>query len=284
MRYPRTIGRGAVFLALILSLSPKRAFPNVAQNLLPRSPNANSAPRAADIAPCHHPLVPTETLPRHAGESVRYRLAIDGISVGTVDFKIERNGTHHGIPVTEYRSLFRLDALLSAFLPIDGRAAVLIPQSSPVPTMAMNTYRLARTYFTERTTFAHDGTQVQSVRSKNGQTKRSQRSFGAPVTDFLAGYYWLRTATPRARACTIVYANQRAYTIWLAPEGTESIATPVGRRSAHRYAVTYASEKGQHAINGTLWLATDASHLPYRVTMSADNTIDATIHLYDPGR
>lgn len=246
---------------------------------------ARKAPKTPkDVPPCEAPLVPTGQLPRGMGETIRYVVDIDGLSVGTVDFKIEKQGTYQGTPVTEYRSLFKIDSLVSTFLPAEGRAAALVPEKAFSPLMAMNRYKLSDAEFEESATFSRNGFAVASQRKKNGQPKDDSREFPGAATDFVSGFYMLRSLPEEANGCVIIYGNQRAYTVWLTPDGKERVKTPVGYREAVRYKIIYASDKSRTAATGAVWIGALPERLPYKAELKGTNTLEARIHMFEVGK
>jgi hypothetical protein len=235
------------------------------------------------MAPCTTVLKPSAALPRATGETLRYLVDVDGVSMGTIDFKIEQRGTLDGKPVTEYRSLFTLDALVAAFVPVSGRAAAVVPDQGFWPIKAMNHYDLRNDVFDEEVTADAEGKSLTSKRSKNGQLKEASRRFNEPVVDFVTGFYLARSLPHPLSGCTVIYGNQRAYTIWLEPDGQESVQTPVGLRPADRYEVRYASERSQQVVEGRVWLAVDGARVPYRAEVFGPNHLVARIHMYETG-
>jgi hypothetical protein len=234
---------------------------------------------------CSVTLAPSLAMPRLAGETIRYNVDIGGISVGTVDFKIEKNGTHEGEAVTEYRSLFKLDTLVSTFVPVEGRAAALVPREAYTPKVAMNHYELDKNTFEEDISLESDGKRLASRRKKNGELKKEERIFPSPVQDFVSGFYMLRSLPADANGCAIIYGNQRAYTIWIKPDGTERIKTPIGMQLTDRYVITYGSEKSKKPFTAHLWMSQGSGmRLPYQAQIDGDQTLIARVHLYEAGR
>ncbi len=257
------------------------------QKLKERAGKRATEPRApktpAGMPQCHDPMEPAAELPRGAGETVRYVVDVNGLSLGTIDFKIERRGTFSGQPVTEYRSLFKLDSLVSTFMPVEGRAAALVPDSSFAPVTAMSHYTLDKNQFEENQTFSKNGAAVASKRVKNGKPSEDERLFPGPATDFVSAFYFVRSLPPQASGCVIIYGNHRAYTVWIKGDGKERIKTPVGFREADRYAILYASDRAKQTAEGHVWIATDGSRLPYKADLVGRERLEARVHLYENG-
>ncbi len=233
---------------------------------------------------CTQSIKPVADIPRLTGETIRYLVDVDGLSIGTVDFKIERQGHYAGTMVTEYRSLFELDALAATLVPVKGRAASLVPQGGFWPLKAMNRYDLRDNVYEEDVDYDVAGRAVVSRRSKNGTAKDARRSFNDPVPDFVSAFYMLRRFPRDMNGCTILYGNQRAYTIWMEPDGTERVKTPVGRKIADRYKIRYASERSRRTYEGKVWIGTGPERLPYRAEINGKYKLEARIHLYEIGQ
>jgi hypothetical protein len=253
--------------------------------LIAAAPSPVKPPKTPEgLPPCVSPLLPERDLPRTAGESIRYFVSVDGLPVGALDFKILRQGNYEGQPVTEYRSLFKLDGLVAVILPADGRAAAIVPERATSPLVAMNRYKMDKNDFDERQTFSEGGRRASSTRAKNGVPTEEQREFPGPAADFVTSFYLVRSLPAGMRGCALVYGNQRAYTFWVEPDGEEKVATPVGPRSALRYRVRYASDKGKKPIEGRFWLANDATRLPYKAELTGPYKLEAEVHLYEIGK
>jgi len=247
-----------------------------ANNGIPHTPKG--------LLPCIAPLKVDDDLPRTTGEVVRYLVDVDGVSLGTVDFKIERRGNLEGRAVTEYRSLFKLDALIAAFLPINGRAATVVPDSGFWPTRAMDRFTLDKDDIEEELSFEPDGRSISIKRTKNGKTKNETRTFKEPVLDFVSGFYLVRALPKGMDGCVIIYGNDRAYTVWIKPDGQEKVKTPVGFKEANRYSVRYASEKSSKPYEARMWIGDAPSRLPYRAEILGPHTLEAQIHIYETGK
>jgi hypothetical protein len=233
---------------------------------------------------CRTALGPDGPLPRLAGESIRYRVAVDGLQIGQVDFRVERNGEVGGKGVTEYRSSFKLDSLLSAIVSMDGQATAMVPLDSHIPQLASSRFVSRGAEFIENVTYHQGGLSVSADRHKDGVGKKEARRFVAPVQDFLSAFYSLRRAPRTLEGCSVVYENGRAYTFWVTPAGEERVKTPVGYKDADRYDFRFGSDRGKMFITGRLWLDPGKDRLPYRVEMLGPVHLVAEIHHYERAR
>jgi hypothetical protein len=236
------------------------------------------------LAPCVSPLTPAAPLPAAVGETIRYVVDVDGLSVGTVDFRIERQGTLAGRAVTEYRTVFKIDQLVSTAIPADGRAAAIVPVGTFWPAQSMSRYKLNKDDVEEDTSFGEGGRSATCKRTKNHQPNTDSRVFPGPAQDFVTAFYLLRALAPDAKGCAIVYGAQRVYTIWLEPDGEEQVMTPVGLKTARRYGITYGHDRSKKPVTGRLWLGTTADRLPYKGEVNGTSHLEARIHLYETGK
>lgn len=276
---------GILIMTVALAASSAAAAP-MRQNPIQRGAIAGlnrpiSAPKVPEGFPsCEDPIDISGDLPRTLGETIRYVVDVDGVSIGRVDFRVEREGVVEGLPVTEYRSLFELDSLVASVIPVKGQAAALVPSRRASPIRAMNRYTLRDDRFEEDLSFTVGASSVNSKRLKNGKEKRVKRSFAEPVRDFISGFYMIRSLPREVNGCTIIYANQRAYTIWVEHAGEDSVQTPVGVKRADTYTIRYANERSKKALSGKIWISQDRARLPYRMLLDGKHTLDANIHLY----
>jgi len=233
------------------------------------------------LASCKEGALSGELLRQPIGESIRYFLDVNGLSVGKVDFKIEAKGAYEGDSVIEYRSLFQLDSLLDVMLPMSGQAASLVPKDGSSPRMAMNRYSLGKNNYDERIEVDKSGKVVLSKRSKNEKTRQLQRTFDFPVQDFLSAFYAFRLQAKKdGSGCTHIYANQRTYTVWFYAAGEEEVKTPVGKRKADKYRVEFGSERSKKMRRGHIWVSQDGNYLPYKAEILGERHIEARVHLY----
>lgn len=218
------------------------------------------------------------------GEHIEYDLEIMGIEVGTFEVGTARQGSFHGEPVTEYRGELRVDRLLAALVPLEGTAAALVSEAELTPVQAQHRYRWATLSASEFQTFAEGAREVETKRKdKDGHTEKRRR-FHAPVQDMLSGFYFLRRVPDGLSGCSIISANGKAYTVWLAPEGRETLSTTMGKREAMRYHVRYASDDAKVVKHARIWVGTDGRRIPYKA--EALNRYHPMIALksYRPGK
>ena len=244
-----------------------------------KSPEVPRTP--SELPQCKEPLRVTGELPKTAGETIRYHVDVEGLSVGTIDFKIERQGSFGGQQVTEYRSLFKLDSMIAGFVPVEGRAASLVADVSHAPVSSTNRYKAEKTQYEEDVTYAGGG-KLTAKRVRNGEApKNDERNFVTPALDFVSAYYAMRSFPADTNGCALLYANQRAYTIWVKHVGIENVKTPTGTKPADKYELKYASERASSVFNATIWMATDASRLPYVMKVDGKKSIEARVHMYE---
>ncbi|MBC7792854.1 MAG: DUF3108 domain-containing protein [Clostridia bacterium] len=235
-----------------------------------------------ELPQCTEPLRITGELPSTAGETIRYLVDVDGLSVGTIDFKIERQGSFQGKNATEYRSLFKLDGLVASFVPVEGRAASLITTTSHVPLTSTNRYKAEKTNYEEDVVYSANGLHLSSKRVRDGgQAKKEERDFNAAPLDFVSAYYAMRSFPAGTSGCALLYANQRAYTIWVKYAGQETVKTPTGMKPSDKYELRYASEKSPTVFNAIIWMATDATRLPYKMSIDGKRAVEARVQLYE---
>lgn len=256
--------------------------------------DARSAPvqkpkRQAMLPACTTPVAWQGALPQATDESVRYAVAVDGLSVGTVDFQIARTGTFSGAPAVEYRSLFKLDHLLATMADIQGRAASLVPLDAASPKSAMSHYSVGETTWHEELAFADAGRSMQARRQVTPAGAATRRPDATPdvlqpIVDFVTGFYLVRRLPAQTPACMSLYANQHHYVVWLTPAGTERINTPVGMRPADVFAVQYQRVSGETIGAGRIWLSQTQERLPYRIAIGDDRRIEARLHTFAMGR
>ena len=241
-------------------------------------------PRAPkEVTRCSIPLIPTEPVVTPVGETVRYHVDVNGISVGQLDFKVERTGTLGGKDVTEYRSVFALDALASTFVPMKGRAASVVPAASVFPTQAMMRFSVRDKQVAEDLRFSGAGREVRSDRSIGDRRRVRRRRYAPELLDFVAGFYAARRLPPDADGCAVLFGNGRAYTFWVRGMGPERISTPTGPKVADRFVIRYGHETSRDVVEGEVWIGQDAHRLPYRAEARGKYHLVARVHLFDKG-
>lgn len=280
---PLSLALHAALLVLAFAVTPPAAAPPLRSGSSTAAPARLAPATPPGLPPCTKPLAPVVDLPRVAGETIRYVVDVDGLSVGTVDFKVERNGTLGGRPVTEYRSVFKIDKLVGALIPGEGRAAAVVPAGAFWPSQSMIRLTQNKDKIEDDATFGEGGKSARSRKVKNGKPNEESRAFPGPVQDFVTAFYVARSLAPTAEGCGIVYSNQRAYTIWLKPDGEEKVMTPVGLRPARRFSMSWASEKAKGFAQARFWMSQGPDRLPYKAELFGPSHVEARIHLYEVG-
>jgi len=250
---------------------PKR----LVRNGVPRSPKG--------LPSCENVLNSGEDLFLPVGETLRYLVNVDGLSVGTVDFKVASRGIYSGVFADEYRSLFKLDSFVSTLVPLQGQAASVVSAMDKTPLRSMNRYKVDDHDFDEHISYSPSARELTSIRDRDGVKRTQVRSFDYAVLDMVGAFYQLRRLPRAMNGCIVVYGNQRAYTVWLRSEGEERIQTPVGYRLADRYSLRYGSEYLKLPKEGKLWISADAQRVPYRVEVQGRHRLEAIIHTFEPG-
>lgn len=248
----------------------------------PSAATASPPKTPAGLEPCRRPSLNRDESLHNGplGELIRYNVSVDGVEVGRVDFKVERRGAVDGKAATEYRSQFKVDRLLAALVPMEGRAASVIADGRRTPFRAMSTYTAADNRYEEKLSYTDGSTRVSSTRKKNGKSVTAERRFSASVGDFVSSFYAVRSMPRRFSGCTIIYANQRAYTIWITHDGEEAVETAVGQRPADRYRIRYGHEKAKAIHDGLIWISQTTERLPYAVEWRGKHNVRAYVHLY----
>ena len=251
---------------------------------LRRLPYRDGMPRPpAGMQECTEALLPVENFQLPIGETIRYTVEIDSLSVGTIDFKVVNRGIFSGTQVDEYRSLFKIDGLVSTFMPVRGQAASVVKLSDLQPLRAMNRYSIDETRLDEKIEFTTNATELVSTRERNGKSAKQSRSFDYSVQDFVTAFYQLRRMPRDIEGCVVIYSNLRAYTVWIRKEGEERIKTPIGYKLADRYSIKYGSEYSKLAKEGSFWVGVEDIRLPYRLVIDSRHTLEANVYLYEPG-
>ncbi len=225
---------------------------------------ASTPPRTPGGLPaCTEPLALGTGLQVRRGELIEYDLEIMGMDVGTLSFTIAREGTYEGAPVIELKSDLKVDRMVAKLVPLEGSAAALVTPAGTA-LQAAQRYRWATLAASEVQTYSSGGRVVASKRLANDERSDKQRGFHAPVRDFLSAFYVLRQLPRDARGCSIVYSGQKAYTVWLEPDGEERISTVQGLRLADRYKLRYGSDQANLVREARVWVSQDERRVPYK--------------------
>ncbi len=233
---------------------------------LPRLADAAVAPPKTPkgLPACVAPLWPTQAPPRHEGERFDYAVQVIGLSLGQVHIETSKRGTYAGQPVTEYRGWVDPDAAVSALTTMDGRAFALVPDQGFTPVRSLLRYSFRGDRVEELQVHSKGGIQVLISQQKNGERDVEERQFATPVHDYLSGFLLLRSLPPGAQGCAVMLGNQKAYTLWIEPQGQEVMPTPNGTALLDRFVVHYGSDKNKSVRDMMVWLTPGPERIPVR--------------------
>ncbi len=218
------------------------------------------------------------------GESIRYWVDVNGVSVGKVDFKTERVGVYESEKVVEYRTLFNIDSLVATLLPMQGRAASLASVGGFFPVRAMNTYSIQEQSLKETILFSKQAKHVDVSFERAGRVLDDHRTGAFGFVDALTAFYQLRALPLKSKGCVCVYAHHRVYTVWLGYEGVEEFKTPVGYKAAERYRIQWGSDKGKKVFEGKVWMAVSEDRLPLQAISEEPYEMKAYVKSYVKGQ
>lgn len=236
------------------------------------------------LQPCENPFELATAPDWPIGEKIRYSLWLDGLAVGSVEFRVANVGPTSGAEAYEFVSRFKVDELVATVLPVNGTAHSVVEQLSLVPLRMWNDYFLNGKKYHESFVQESRG-KLKAVREREGSAKlKTERTFPGPVVDFVSGFYLLRAARMRAPACALVFGSHRAFTVALEPQGTETVETPIGQRPADKIRLRYGAERSKRTREALVWLSKSDDRLPYRVEIKGEHHIMVKIDMYDPGQ
>lgn len=249
---------------------------------------AHAAPRAPTppkgLQPCNAPYELTNPSDWPIGEKIRYSLWLDGLAVGSVEFRVANAGETSGTRAYEFVSRFKVDELVATVLPVNGEAHSIVEQRSLVPLKMWNDYHLNGKEYHESFTQESPG-KLKALRERQGSAQlKTQRMFPGAVLDFVSGFYLLRAGRITAPTCALVFGSHRAFTVSLEPLGTETVETPIGQRPAEKLLLRYGAERSKRTREAVIWLSESSDRLPYRVEIKGEHHIIVKIDMYDPGQ
>jgi hypothetical protein len=203
-------------------------------------------------------------LSRQEGERFDYAVEVIGLSLGQVHIETAQRGNYGGQVVTEYRGWIDADAAVSALTTLEAKAFALVPDQSFTPVRSLVRYNFRGDRVEELQVHSQGGVKVLTSQLKNGDREVAERLFPAPVHDYLSGFLLLRSLPPSAQGCAVMLGNQRAYTMWIEPQGQENVATPSGKRLLDRFVVHYGSDKTKSVRDIVVWLTPGPERIPVR--------------------
>ena len=249
---------------------------------------ADARPRAPippkGLEPCIEPFRLESTAEWPIGEKIRYSLWLDGLAVGSVEFRVANSGVSAGKPASEFVSRFKVDELVATVLPVNGEAHSIVEKDSLVPLRMWNDYFLNNKKYHESFTQQEVG-KLKAIRERQGSAQlKTQRTFPGAVLDFVSGFYLLRAGRVTAPTCALVFGSHRAFTVAIEPMGTETVETPIGRRPADKIRLRYGAERSKRTREALVWISQSDDRLPYRVEIHGEHHIVVKIDMYDPGQ
>ena len=261
---------GAALCALLLSFSTSAA------------PRAPTPPRG--LEPCDQPYALSASTRWPIGERIRYSLWLDGLAVGSLEFRVANEGVTAGKAAYEFVSRFKVDELVATVLPVNGEAHSVVEQSSLVPIRMWNDYFLNGKKYRETFEQARPGF-LKAQREREGSARlKTEREFTGPIMDFVSGFYLLRAGRVAAPTCSVVFGSHRAFTVLLEPLGVEAVETPIGQRPAEKLRLRYGAERSRKTREATVWISQSSDRLPYKVEIKGEHDIVVKIDMYDPGQ
>ncbi len=216
------------------------------------------------FARCDNPIIPSGELPRAKGETFQYDVELLGLSLGTAHIATWRRGRLQGKLVTEYRAWVEPDPVVSAILKLEARAFAVVPDGDVTTIRSLTRYEFRGSHVEDDQVRTNHGRSLTATLDRNGKKSREVREFPDPVHDFLSGFLFMRQLPEGVSGCTVVYSEQRAYTIWFDYEGRDTLETAKGERSFDRYTVRYVSDKSRTVRTVKLWLTYGQHRIPFR--------------------
>ncbi len=203
---------GATLFALTLSFSTSAA------------PRAPSPPRGLEA--CNQPYALSTPTRWPIGERIRYSLWLDGLAVGSLEFRVANEGVTAGKAAYELVSRFKVDELVATVLPVNGEAHSVVEQASLIPMRMWNDYFLNGKKYRETFEQVRPGV-LKAQREREGSARlKTERTFTGPIMDFVSGFYLLRAGRVASPTCSVVFGSHRAFTVLLEPLGVSTASTP----------------------------------------------------------
>jgi hypothetical protein len=195
---------------------------------------------------------------------LEYEVKLLGLPLGTAHIATWGRGTYRGQAVTEYRAWIEPAVLVSALVSLEASAYALVPdrETSPLRSLVRYTFRGDR--FEEQQLRSDNGLRLTATHAKNGKRKTIERSFSDPTLDYLTGFLLLRRLPEKSSGCTIVYADRRAYTVWIVFDGQETLSTNKGEHSFDRYQLKYGSDRAKEVHYASMWMTRGPDRIPFQ--------------------
>lgn len=232
---------------------------------------------------CEAPITPVDR-PTRRGEQLQYDVELLGLPLGKANIVTWSRGQYAGEAVTEYRAWIEPDSLISAIAALEAQAYALVPDSSHTPVRSLTRYTYRGTRVEESQDRADSGRSLTSTLDRNGKKKTKRRVFPEPAHDYLTTFLLLRRMPANTAGCAVVYGEQRAYTVWITPEGRERVDTGQGERELDRYSLRYGSDRGKKVRDATVWMTTGAEPIPVQARGAGRAAPTVRLSGYRPGQ
>lgn len=251
-------------------------------------PVPQAAPTWVQNTPCDASTQNWPQPPAKIGETLRYAIDLDGLSLARADTVVARRTQQQNQTFIEYRSRLQTDQVVQLLLPVQGDAASLVPVQGPqqYPHQARQYYRWGDSHYFEQ---FDGGNNRQLLASWQGD-HAPPANLGplmqqeiTPAFDWLSAFYALRGLPKKGASCLRVYGHHQTYRVWLRPDGSERVSTPVGRQQADCYEVYYESLQPHKAGSGRIWLSQTQARIPLQMQMQSNRCFRARLQMYAAG-
>lgn len=242
--------------------------------------SAAAGPPAPPTPLCQPEPWPPRALLLPVGETMRYLVEVDGLSVGTLDFQVLPAGPEAG---QEVRAVLGVDPLAASLLPARGRAAARLDAQSGRPLRAFMELSEGQRQAKFAWEFAAAGRPSRASATTPSQGRRHLvLPEQGPMLDLLTTFYSLRQLAGQRHACIRVAAGVDVARLELTFASDELRRTPVGMRPSSRWQLRWASRPGaRHATagSGQLWTSQETG-LPLEADMRGRRHLRAVLSTY----
>jgi hypothetical protein len=256
----------AIACLALLSGGPLAAQKKPAPTATPAKP---AAPRTAPAPKREQPVVFA------VGETLTYDVSWSSyLTAGTATVRVAEKKPSYGSTayyiVAEGRPTTLVSKLYSLYYKVDTLLDVytLLPQRGSLYSEEGKRHRMKTTMFYPAKKQAEYTVETRTVVKK-------AMAVSPVAQDPLGALYVLRSIPmkPGEKITMPICDNGQNYKVLIQAGGIEQIKTGVGQSEAQRFTMTVPADTGARAL--TLWLSTDAQHVPLK--MSADLAVGAFV-------